>query len=326
MICVVRIGGFPHRAFGPDGDGRDVSDDGGGADWAIALEVFRASLPRRGGKGRDDRLFLEALHDFATRAVVADKRYVGASNRKAVRDCGAVPVLPIRKMARSRPDQIRPHGLISGSSRQAPMRLAEAPEGDGKLHRPPFRRAQPHPDRRSRLEGGEKRPLERRSRQTSVLLADRESQSRRSRRAYVEEKLRPRRQGDAQRRRQSERGRAVRVPADAGGEQAVFACSSAHLLHDLAGSGRRALEGPVSKDLLSPARRRRLSRSGLGMACAPEGAQNGGAQSRKPSSPRGPRDGPRSPIRPDLRPHHEMFSVALPRTLVLESPPKPRST
>ncbi|MGV2174826.1 hypothetical protein ACQZ4O_26055 [Agrobacterium vitis] len=31
------------------------------ADWAVALEVFRASLPRRGDKGRDDRLFLEAL-------------------------------------------------------------------------------------------------------------------------------------------------------------------------------------------------------------------------------------------------------------------------
>ncbi|MCF1465215.1 transposase, partial [Agrobacterium vitis] len=35
------------------------------ADWAVALEVFRASLPRRGDKGRDDRLFLEALHYFS---------------------------------------------------------------------------------------------------------------------------------------------------------------------------------------------------------------------------------------------------------------------
>jgi len=34
------------------------------ADWAVTLEVFRASLPRRGDKGRDDRLFLEALHYF----------------------------------------------------------------------------------------------------------------------------------------------------------------------------------------------------------------------------------------------------------------------
>lgn len=35
------------------------------ADWAVALEVFRASLPRQGDKGRDDRLFLEALHYFS---------------------------------------------------------------------------------------------------------------------------------------------------------------------------------------------------------------------------------------------------------------------
>ena len=35
------------------------------ADWAVALEVFRASLPRRGDKGRDDRLLLEAMHYFS---------------------------------------------------------------------------------------------------------------------------------------------------------------------------------------------------------------------------------------------------------------------
>ena len=34
-------------------------------DWVAALEVFRASLPRRGEKGRDDRLFLEAMHYFS---------------------------------------------------------------------------------------------------------------------------------------------------------------------------------------------------------------------------------------------------------------------
>ena len=38
-------------------------------DWQIALEVFRASLPRRGDKGRNDRLFLEALHYFAVHNV-----------------------------------------------------------------------------------------------------------------------------------------------------------------------------------------------------------------------------------------------------------------
>jgi transposase len=35
------------------------------ADWEIALEIFRACLPARGAKAKDDRLFLEALHFFA---------------------------------------------------------------------------------------------------------------------------------------------------------------------------------------------------------------------------------------------------------------------
>src|SRR3954462_13316759 len=34
-------------------------------DWDVVLMVFRAVLPRRGDKGRDDRKFLEALHYFA---------------------------------------------------------------------------------------------------------------------------------------------------------------------------------------------------------------------------------------------------------------------
>lgn len=38
-------------------------------DWANALMVFRAALPRRGAKGRDDRLFLEALHYFSVHNV-----------------------------------------------------------------------------------------------------------------------------------------------------------------------------------------------------------------------------------------------------------------
>src|SRR5688572_17136796 len=33
-------------------------------DWDVTLKVFRAVLPRRGDKGRDDRKFLEALHYF----------------------------------------------------------------------------------------------------------------------------------------------------------------------------------------------------------------------------------------------------------------------
>ena len=34
------------------------------ADWELALDVFRACLPARGAKAKDDRLFLEALHHF----------------------------------------------------------------------------------------------------------------------------------------------------------------------------------------------------------------------------------------------------------------------
>ena len=34
------------------------------ADWDLSLEAFRACLPSRGAKAKDDRLFLEALHHF----------------------------------------------------------------------------------------------------------------------------------------------------------------------------------------------------------------------------------------------------------------------
>ena len=41
-------------------------------DRQAAVAVFRASLPRRGAKGRNDRLFLEALHHhLASAAEVA---------------------------------------------------------------------------------------------------------------------------------------------------------------------------------------------------------------------------------------------------------------
>src|SRR3712207_3369720 len=33
-------------------------------DWERVVQVFRACRSRRGDKGRDDRTFLEALHDF----------------------------------------------------------------------------------------------------------------------------------------------------------------------------------------------------------------------------------------------------------------------
>src|SRR5215212_4861906 len=34
-------------------------------DWETVVQVFRACRSRRGDKGRDDRTFLEALHDFS---------------------------------------------------------------------------------------------------------------------------------------------------------------------------------------------------------------------------------------------------------------------
>jgi transposase len=39
------------------------------ADWAAVLEVFRTCLPRRGGKGKDDRTFLEAMRHFSGHGV-----------------------------------------------------------------------------------------------------------------------------------------------------------------------------------------------------------------------------------------------------------------
>jgi transposase len=38
-------------------------------DWEIAVQAFRASLPRRGEKGRHDLRFLQALHYFSVHNV-----------------------------------------------------------------------------------------------------------------------------------------------------------------------------------------------------------------------------------------------------------------
>ncbi len=38
-------------------------------DWDLVVEVFRACQSRRGDKGRDDRLFLEAMHFFTVENV-----------------------------------------------------------------------------------------------------------------------------------------------------------------------------------------------------------------------------------------------------------------
>ena len=53
-------------------------------DWQAAVAVFRASLPRRGAKGRNDRLFLEALHHHLASA--AETRVSASANGTA---CGS---------------------------------------------------------------------------------------------------------------------------------------------------------------------------------------------------------------------------------------------
>ena len=56
-------------------------------DWELALEVFRACLPRRGAKGRDGRLFPEALH-FAMESAGPRRHLAGAA--RAVRPWNSV--------------------------------------------------------------------------------------------------------------------------------------------------------------------------------------------------------------------------------------------
>lgn len=56
------------------------------ADWSVALAVFRASLPRRGDKGRDDRLFLEALHYFSVHNIPGGRCRSGSASGTA---CGS---------------------------------------------------------------------------------------------------------------------------------------------------------------------------------------------------------------------------------------------
>jgi hypothetical protein len=43
------------------------------ADWQIALEVFRACLPARGAKAKDDRRFLEALRFFVVHNITGGR-------------------------------------------------------------------------------------------------------------------------------------------------------------------------------------------------------------------------------------------------------------
>jgi transposase len=75
------------------------------ADWAVAVEVFRACLPRGVAKGRDDRLFLEALHYFAVHNITwrALPGYDSRASLAAARACGAVAVIPVKANAANPP-------------------------------------------------------------------------------------------------------------------------------------------------------------------------------------------------------------------------------
>ena len=59
-------------------------------DWTIVLRVFAASRSRRGDKGRNDRKFLEALHN-------------SKSNRDAARRRGICPAIPYRSNTKDMP-------------------------------------------------------------------------------------------------------------------------------------------------------------------------------------------------------------------------------
>lgn len=104
-----------------DFDVGDVHEDGGW-DWSVALEVFRASLPRRGDKGGDDRLFLDAMHYFSVQHQLADA--AGAVRQveqrvealRPTEQCGGV-----RDLFRS------PRVTVSLSASRADVRLDHRP-------------------------------------------------------------------------------------------------------------------------------------------------------------------------------------------------------
>lgn len=76
-------------------------------DWGLALRVFRASLPRRGAKGRNDRLFLEALHYFSVHNItwraLPERFGKCKANRQAAKDRGAIAVIPRKANEKNKP-------------------------------------------------------------------------------------------------------------------------------------------------------------------------------------------------------------------------------
>jgi hypothetical protein len=40
--------------------------------WDLVVDIFRQAHPKRGAKGRDDHLFLKALHYFIVHNITSD--------------------------------------------------------------------------------------------------------------------------------------------------------------------------------------------------------------------------------------------------------------
>src|SRR3954469_18604311 len=91
-------------------------------DWEIVVQVFLACRSRRGAKGRNDRIFLEALHDFAVHNITWRALPEAFGNWNSIwkhywrlSQAENEQELRILRRIRSWPHhrQIRPHGLTT---------------------------------------------------------------------------------------------------------------------------------------------------------------------------------------------------------------------
>ena len=60
-------------------------------DWERVVQVFRAVRSRRGGKGRNDRTFLEALHFFSVHTQARSASWAGPKSPGSAGVSDAVP-------------------------------------------------------------------------------------------------------------------------------------------------------------------------------------------------------------------------------------------
>src|SRR4051794_860972 len=83
-------------------------------DWATVLEVFRACRSRRGAKGRNDRIFLEAVHYFCVHNITWRALPAECGNWNSVwklpRDRRGSPALTAPGGIRRAPGRRRPGG------------------------------------------------------------------------------------------------------------------------------------------------------------------------------------------------------------------------